>query len=191
MRKTMISAGALAAAALLSTPAWAGSDEGHWQIKVLGTGVLPDGKITQIKNNTLGLPAGSQTQANDNFVPTLAIEYFFTPNVSVETICCLTQHHIDGAGAIAGTNIVNHVMVLPATMTLKYHSPPTRSGRISALARRCFSTLTKSRGPRSARSILAGGCTWTTSSARRFKQGSISRFRPTASASRSMQSAIS
>lgn len=66
-------------------------------------------------------PAGSQTKANDNVVPTLAVEYFATPNVSVETICCFTQHHVNGAGAIANTRIVDHVLILPATVTLKYH----------------------------------------------------------------------
>jgi outer membrane protein len=27
-------------------------------------------------------------------VPTIALEYFFTKNVSVETICCVTGHHV-------------------------------------------------------------------------------------------------
>ncbi len=120
MRKiTMLAA--LAAASLLSSPALAGSQDGRWQIKVLGTGVLPDGEITELRNNAIGLPAGSQTKANDNVVPTLAVEYFFNPSVSVETICCLTQHKVGGAGPIAGTQIVDHVMILPATVTVKYH----------------------------------------------------------------------
>ena len=89
MRKTPILA-AMAAATLLSSPALAGSPDGRWQVKLLGTGVLPDGKITELKNNAIGLPAGSQTKANDNVVPTLAVEYFFSPNISAETICCLT-----------------------------------------------------------------------------------------------------
>ncbi|MDE2442308.1 MAG: OmpW family protein [Betaproteobacteria bacterium] len=122
MRKFTLLA-ALAAAASVSSPALAGNSEGHWQIKVLGTGVLPDGKITKINNNAIGLPAGSQTVANDNAVPTLAVEYFFTPNVSAETICCLTTHRVSGAGAIAGTAIIDHAMILPATVTLKYHLP--------------------------------------------------------------------
>jgi outer membrane protein len=122
MRKITLLA-ALAAATMVSSPALAGNSEGHWQIKVLGTGVLPDGKITKINNNAIGLPAGSQTVANDNVVPTLAVEYFFTPNISAETICCLTTHHVSGAGPIAGTAIVDHVMILPATVTLKYHLP--------------------------------------------------------------------
>jgi outer membrane protein len=114
----------LAAAALAPVPALAGSAEGKLQVKVLGTGVLPDGKIVAVKNDPLGLTTGAQTKANDNYVPTLAVEYFLTPNVSAETICCFTQHHVSGVGALApATNIVDHVLVLPATLTLKYHLP--------------------------------------------------------------------
>ena len=65
--------------------------------------------------------AAIATKANDNVVPTLAVEYFATPNVSVETICCFTQHHVTGTGAIAGADIAQHVLILPATVTLKYH----------------------------------------------------------------------
>ncbi|MBF9151848.1 OmpW/AlkL family protein [Novosphingobium jiangmenense] len=114
----------LAAVALAPAPAMAGSAEGKLQVKVLGTGVLPDGKIVAVKNDPLALTTGAQTKANDNYVPTLAVEYFLTPNVSAETICCFTQHHVSGVGALApATNIVDHVLVLPATLTLKYHLP--------------------------------------------------------------------
>lgn len=114
---------ALPLAMMASAPAFAGSAEGKLQVKLLGTGVLPDGKITKVERDLIGLPAGSQTKANDNVVPTVAVEYFFSPMVSVETICCLTQHHIDGAGGLANTRIVDHVLVLPATLTLKAHLP--------------------------------------------------------------------
>ncbi len=97
--------------------------QGKWQVKVLGTAVLPDGKITKVLNNAAEVPAGTQSKANDNVVPTLAVEYFFTPNVSVETICCLTQHDVDGRGALAGTELVADAKILPATVTLKYHLP--------------------------------------------------------------------
>jgi outer membrane protein len=109
------------AAAALSTPALASNPDGRWQVKVLGTGVLVDGKITKVDKDLVGLPAGSQTDINDNVVPTVAVEYYATPNISIETICCLTQHHASGAGALAGTGIVDHLMILPATVTVKYH----------------------------------------------------------------------
>ncbi|MET1754144.1 OmpW family outer membrane protein [Novosphingobium sp. RD2P27] len=119
MRNVLYLTAALAAAA--ATPAFATNADGRLQVKVLATGVLPDGKIDDLKKNLVGIPAGSQTKANDNVVPTLAIEYYATPAVSVETICCFTQHHVNGAGPLAGTDIVDHVLILPATLTLKYH----------------------------------------------------------------------
>jgi outer membrane protein len=115
-----LTAVAALAAALVASPALAGSNDGKLQIKVLGTGVLPDGKITEVLINP-GLPAGADTQANDNWVPTLAIEYFVAPQISVETICCLTQHDVDGVGPLAGAELVSDAKILPATVTLKYH----------------------------------------------------------------------
>lgn len=123
MRKIILIA-ALSAATAITAPAMA-AEAGTIQVKVLATGVLPDGKIDKIKavDPALAaiLPANTQTRANDNYVPTLAIEYFATPNVSIETICCLTQHHVNGAQGLAGTRIVDHVLILPATVTAKYH----------------------------------------------------------------------
>lgn len=121
MKKLTVSALLGACAIIAASPAQAGSTDGKVQVKLLATGVLPDGKITALENNAIGLPAGSQTSANDNVVPTLAIEYFASDNVSVETICCLTQHKVGGEGTIAGASILDHVLILPATVTLKYH----------------------------------------------------------------------
>ena len=129
MRKLTLLA-AMAAATAITSPALAGNPDGKLQVKVLATGVLPDGKISSVQavNNTTTLGAaaialGPQTKASDNVVPTLAVEYFATPNVSVETICCFTQHHVNASSpvALAGANLVNHVLILPATVTVKYH----------------------------------------------------------------------
>jgi outer membrane protein len=124
MNKLTIAA-ALATATMLATGPAHAAEAGTIQVKLLATGVLPDGKITKI-NSALpavatALGANPGTTANDNVVPTLAIEYYATPNVSIETICCLTQHHVTGTGSIAGADIAQHVLILPATVTLKYH----------------------------------------------------------------------
>lgn len=76
-----------------------GGREVHF--KVLGTLVAPDGKIKDVKVDRIGLPAGTQTRANDNFVPTVAIEYFLADSLSVETIAGVTEHDVDGRGALA------------------------------------------------------------------------------------------
>ena len=120
MRKlTMLAA--LAATTAISTPALAGNPEGNWQVKVLGTGVLVDGEISKVELDPLALTPGGQTDINNNVVPTVAIEYYATKNISVETICCLTQHHATGRGTLDGARLVDHIMILPATVTVKYH----------------------------------------------------------------------
>ena len=125
MKKLTIAA-ALAAATMLSAPAQAGSAEGKLQVKVMATGVLPDGKIDKVNSAApavaTALGATPDTVANDNWVPTLAVEYFVSPNFSVETICCFTKHKVTGTGSINGANIANDVLILPATVTLKAHA---------------------------------------------------------------------
>jgi outer membrane protein len=94
---------------------------GSVQVKAFATGVVPDGKITRVDIDLVGLPADTQTEANDNYVPTIAIEYFVTENFSLETICCLTQHDVDGTTGLPGAELVSNAKLIPATMTLKYH----------------------------------------------------------------------
>jgi len=126
MKKTMLTAAAAVAALAMPAAAHAGSQEGKLQVKLLATGVLPDGDISKVVNATAiagtALAANPHTYANDNVVPTLAIEYFLTPSVSVETICCLTKHHVNGSGSLAGTTLVADIAVIPATVTVKYHA---------------------------------------------------------------------
>lgn len=95
---------------------------GDVQVRVLATGVLPDGAIENVEIDLVGLPAGTQTAANDNYVPTASISYFVTDNISVETICCVTQHDVDAvAGLPAGSELVSDALIVPATVTVKYH----------------------------------------------------------------------
>ena len=115
----IVATGAVLLAAL-ATPVAAQDHEGSVQIKLLGTAVLPDGKITDLKVDP-GLPAGTQTKANDNVVPTIAIEYFVNDNVSFETICCMTQHDVDAVAGLPGAELVSNARVIPATLTAKYH----------------------------------------------------------------------
>jgi outer membrane protein len=123
MLKFSAGAIALAATMALAAPAHAGNNEGKLQVKAFATGVLPDGKITKVVNNTLGVPATTQSAASDSVVPTLAVEYFVSPNLSIETICCVTPHDVNGRGGLNGAKLVNDAIILPATVTLKYHLP--------------------------------------------------------------------
>lgn len=113
---------ACTAIALIAAPAMAQDRGGDVQVKLLGTAVLPDGEIDQVNVDIVGLPAGTDTKANDNVVPTVALEYFVTDQFSVETIAGITQHDVDAvSGFPAGTELVSDAQLIPATVTLKYH----------------------------------------------------------------------
>ncbi|QPC99464.1 OmpW/AlkL family protein [Qipengyuania soli] len=119
MKKLLVAA--MVGTAFLAAPAQAQDNTGKVQVKLLGTAVLPDGKITDKPVDLVPLPAATQTKANDNVVPTVAIEYFFTPEVSIETICCMTQHDVDAVAGLPGAELVSNAKVIPATFTAKYH----------------------------------------------------------------------
>lgn len=113
---------AFGAMALAASPAMAEDRAGDVQVKVLATGVLPNGEIDQVNVDLVGLPAGTDTKANDNFVPTIAVEYFVTDSFSIETIAGTTQHDVDTiSGFPAGTELVSDGLLLPATVTAKLH----------------------------------------------------------------------
>ncbi|MEL7730702.1 OmpW family outer membrane protein [Citromicrobium bathyomarinum] len=111
----------LVGTAMLATPAAAQEEQGNIQVKLLGTVVMPDGAITSVNVDTVGLPADTQTEANDNFVPTLAVEYFVSDNFSLETICCMTQHDVDAVSGLPGAELVSNAKLIPATVTAKGH----------------------------------------------------------------------
>lgn len=102
---------------------------GDVQVKLLATMVDPDGSIDRVELDGIGLPAGTNTRADTSYVPTIAVEYFVTRNLSLETICCVTQHDVVGTGPLAGAGLVSNANIVPATLTVKYH--PLRGAAIS------------------------------------------------------------
>jgi len=123
--KTILMLGG-AALALATTPAMAQEGDadrtGDIQVKLVATLVTPDGAITDVNVNLPGLPASLQTESNYNVTPTIAIEYFITNNISIETIAGITQHDVDAvAGLPAGAELVSNAKLIPSTVTAKYH----------------------------------------------------------------------
>lgn len=120
MKKTIMALAAIMAATT-AVPAAAQTGEGSIQVKALVTAVLPDGAITDVNVNTVGAPAGADSRADNNYTPTVAVEYFLSPNFSIETIAGVTQHDVTGAGALAGARLVSNANIIPATVTAKLH----------------------------------------------------------------------
>ncbi len=122
MKYTLAFACSAIALAMASAPAMAQDRAGDVQLKVVGTAVLTDGEIEEVNVDAVGLAAGTNTEANDNYVPTIAVEYFFSDNFSIETIAGTTQHDVDAvSGFPAGTELVSDALLLPATVTAKAH----------------------------------------------------------------------
>lgn len=112
----------LALATLLTpTAAQAEGAEGSWQAKAFMSGVLPDASIIEASGPAASALNGANATASDNWVPTIAIEYFVEDNLSLETICCATAHHMTGTGALAGVPLVENAVIMPFTLTAKYH----------------------------------------------------------------------
>lgn len=101
--------------------AHADTPEGRWQVKAFISGVLPDGSLTKVIGPDAGMLTGANVKGDDNWVPTLALEYFITPRVSVETICCATGHHMTGTGSLNGVPLVDNAVIMPFTLSVKYH----------------------------------------------------------------------
>jgi len=79
-------------------------------IRVKGVAVVPDGK-GKINQNGVGITAG------DSFIPELELSYFFTKNLAVEAICCLTRNAVkaEGLGTVA------NAWLFPPTVLAQYH----------------------------------------------------------------------
>jgi outer membrane protein len=130
MRTGLFAAGyaAIAMSFTLHAPLSA-QEAGDFQVKLFGTMVDPDGAIDDVELDAIGLPAGTDTRADTNYVPTIAAEYFVSPNISLETICCVTQHDVVGTGPLAGAGLVANANIVPATISVKFHPLPNAAIR--------------------------------------------------------------
>jgi outer membrane protein len=100
-------------------PAAAGSDDGNFQVRVLGTVVDPDTDAT-VKAGGLVIP-GADADVSTEVIPALTLSYFFSPNLALELFCCFAKHEIDGKGTIANLGEIADTWIFPPALTLQYH----------------------------------------------------------------------
>ena len=84
---------------------------------------VPNQTALQALGYSLG--AGSQfngagTSISWSVMPTVSLGYYFNKNWSVEAICCVSPHHVQGTGSINGGSVIK-TWVFPPTLTLVYH----------------------------------------------------------------------
>ena len=96
-----------------AVPAQAGDSNGNMQVKLGVTGLIFDDKTTSTSANIAGLHA----EVNDTILPTLMLNYYFSPNWSVELFCCFAQLnvHNKAGGKLAST------WAFPPMLTAQYH----------------------------------------------------------------------
>lgn len=63
---------------------------------------------------------GAGTTISWSVMPTVSLGYYFNKNWSVEAICCVSPHHVQGTGTINGGSVIK-TWVFPPTLTLVYH----------------------------------------------------------------------
>ena len=95
-----------------------------FMIRIRGIAVIPDsgkGGISQAVTGRAALLNG-QVKAKEAYMPEVDVTYFFTKNIAVEAICCVSVHNIKGSlpnGTGLGT--IGRTWVFPPTVMLQYH----------------------------------------------------------------------
>jgi outer membrane protein len=100
-------------------PAVAGSDDGNFMVRVLGTVVDPDTEAT-VRTGGVAIP-GADADVSTEVIPALTLSYFFNKNLAVELFCCFAKHEIDGKGTISSFGEIADTWIFPPALTLQYH----------------------------------------------------------------------
>ena len=106
---------------------------GTVKLDVRFTGVIPDESGVILAsggtNGSAGIArpettnTGLRVAVNNGYVPTIGLEYYFSPNVSLEVIAGTAKHTVSAVGT--GVNVkVAEVWHVPPTLTAKYHFAP-------------------------------------------------------------------
>ncbi|QGM97064.1 OmpW/AlkL family protein [Methylocystis parvus] len=84
---------------------------------------VPGGSVgiaTGLSAGAGSLVPGANTSISSSIVPMLDVAYFLTKNWAIEAICCVTPHHVQGTGVLAGSSLA-HTWVFPPSVMLQYH----------------------------------------------------------------------
>ncbi len=100
-------------------PASAGSDDGNFQVRILGTVVDPQTDAT-VRAGGAVIP-GADADVSTEVIPALTLSYYLNPNLAVELFCCFAKHDIDGKGTIASLGEIADTWIFPPALTLQYH----------------------------------------------------------------------
>ncbi len=78
------------------------------------------GPLTGLSGGYGGVVTGASTTISTSVIPMIDVAYFLTKNWAVEAICCVTPHHIQGTGTLAGASVAK-TWLFPPSLMLQYH----------------------------------------------------------------------
>jgi outer membrane protein W len=89
----------------------------HPALAALGGQVGP---LTGLSAGYGGVVTGASTSVSTSVIPMLDVAYYLTKNWAIEAICCVSPHHIQGTGTLAGASVAK-TWVFPPSLMLQYH----------------------------------------------------------------------
>jgi len=63
---------------------------------------------------------GAGTSISSSIIPMIDLAYYLNKNWAIEAICCVSPHHVQGIGSIAGSSVIK-TWVFPPSLMLQYH----------------------------------------------------------------------
>lgn len=85
--------------------------------------VHPAGLVGLLSGLSAGpgsLVPGASTSISWSVIPMLDVAYYLNKNWAIEAICCVSHHHVQGTGVLAGASLAN-TWVFPPSLLLQYH----------------------------------------------------------------------
>lgn len=85
--------------------------------------IHPAGLVTPLAGLGWGpgsVVAGASSSTSWSVIPMLDVAYYLNKNWAIEAICCVSPHHVQGTGTLAGSSIA-HTWVFPPSLLLQYH----------------------------------------------------------------------
>jgi len=96
-------------------------DAGSYHPALFGTPLAGSvGLATGVSGGPGSLAPGASTSVSWSVIPMLDVAYYLNKNWAIEAICCVSNHHVQGTGILAGSSLAK-TWVFPPSLLLQYH----------------------------------------------------------------------
>jgi len=78
------------------------------------------GLLAGVSGGPYTVVPGAGTSISWSVIPMLDVAYYLTKNWAIEAICCVSNHHVQGTGVLAGADL-GRTWVFPPSAMIQYH----------------------------------------------------------------------